>query len=391
MEMNRRSLLKLTGASMAGAALLSVPGMATAKTPAAYRPGVLPTPSANSPILLNFNENSIGMAPSAERAVVASLSKAFRYPDDQRAALVTALAGRFGVSEKHLSLGNGSSENIQAIVQALVQQARSRQQAVQLVVPDPTFNYAELYAKAQGVPVVKVPLTAQMLFDVAAMQRAAAGFDGLSIFYLCNPNNPTATLTPGKVLQDWMAASSDKQFFLLDEAYAEFVTDPAFVSGIEWVKAGRQNVAVTRTFSKLYALAGLRVGYALAAPALIEQFEAFMSLDNTNLAGAVAALASLQDKDFQQRSVSSVNRSRAIVTQALDELGLRHVPSHANFVFHEIKGSVKTYQERMKAQHIMVGREFPPAVGWSRLTLGTPEEMTVFVRVLKSFRQKGWL
>ena len=90
MDMNRRSLLKLTGASMAGAALLSVSDISTAKTPTAYRPGVLPTPSVNSPILLNFNENSIGMAPSAERAIVASLSKAFRYPDDQRAALVTA-------------------------------------------------------------------------------------------------------------------------------------------------------------------------------------------------------------------------------------------------------------------------------------------------------------
>ena len=133
------------------------------------------------------------------------------------------------------------------------------------------------------------------------------------------------------------------------------------------------------------------VGYALAAPALIEQFEAFMSLDNTNLAGAVAAIASLQDPAFQKRSIDSVNQSRAIVTRTLDELGLQYAPSHGNFILHQIKGEVKTYQERMKAQHIVVGREFPPLTGYSRLTLGTPEEMTVFVAVLKAFRDKGWV
>ncbi|MDO5687121.1 MAG: histidinol-phosphate transaminase [Neisseria sp.] len=389
--MDRRSLFKLTGASMAGVALSSLPVAALARTETTYRPGALPRPSAKNPLLLNFNENSIGMAPSAKKAVIASLDKAFRYPDDQRAALVSELAAKFGVSEKHISIGNGSSENIQGIVQAMIHKAQANKRRVQVIVPDPTFNYAELYAKSNGVDTVKVPLTQDLLFDVAAMQKAAATFKGNSIFYLCNPNNPTATITDGAVLRDWIANAPGNQFFLLDEAYAEFVTDARFVSGIEWVKQGYKNVAVTRTFSKLYALAGLRVGYAIAVPELIEQFEGFMSIDNTNLAAASAAVASLQDPNFQRRSVESISRSRAIVTQALDELGLKYVPSNANFIFHEVKGSVKTYQERMKAQHVVVGREFPPAVGWNRLTLGTPEEMTVFVRVLKDFRTKGWV
>ena len=263
------------------------------------------------------------------------------------------------------------------------------------------MSIADIYANPQNDvynvkthasgPKGSLPLTGDMHFDLPALQAAARDFDGHTVFYLCNPNNPTATITPAAQLDAWIKAAPAGQFFILDEAYAEFVSDPAFVSGIDWIKAGRSNLAVTRTFSKLYALAGLRVGYAIADAETINACEAFMALDNTNLAGAVAALASLRDSDFQQRSRASIDRARQIVIATLDELGLRHVPSHANFIFHEVGGEVKTYQERMKAEHIIVGREFPPAVGWSRLTLGTPEEMTIFAAALRSFRTRGWV
>ena len=117
----------------------------------------------------------------------------------------------------------------------------------------------------------------------------------------------------------------------------------------------------------------------------------FLSIDNTNAAGAVAALASLKDEVFFQKSLESTNLSRKIVTDALDELGLKYLPSQANFIFHQIKGDHQTYKDRMAAAHVFVGREFPPAVGYNRLTLGTPAEMRAFVKVLKTFRQKGWI
>ena len=157
------------------------------------------------------------------------------------------------------------------------------------------------------------------------------------------------------------------------------------------VQSGQKNLIVTRTFSKIFALAGLRIGYGIAAPEVIAQVENFVSLDNTNTAGAVAALASLKDKTFVAMSRKSIDLSRQIVTSMLDELNLEYVPSQANFIFHKVNGDVKTYQDRMKQQNIYVGREFPPAVGWNRLTLGTPQEMQVFVSVLKSFRAKGWV
>ena len=129
----------------------------------------------------------------------------------------------------------------------------------------------------------------------------------------------------------------------------------------------------------------------LADPDVVLEVEKFMSIDNTNVAGAVAATASLQDQTFAQLSLQSNAASRQIVQNALNELGLKFVPSNGNFVFHEIKGDIKTYQERMKANGILVGREFLPIQSWSRLTLGTPEEMQYFVNVLKEFRKKGWV
>ena len=135
----------------------------------------------------------------------------------------------------------------------------------------------------------------------------------------------------------------------------------------------------------------MRVGYAVASLQMIAKLEAFISIDNTNLAGAVAALATLDDEDFLALSLCTANQSRQLVEQTLDELGLRYLPSQASFIFHEIKGDVQTYIDRMREHGIAVGREFAPITGFNRLTLGRPDEMAVFVEVLKSFREKGWV
>ncbi|AWH89695.1 pyridoxal phosphate-dependent aminotransferase [Limnobaculum parvum] len=392
--MDRRTLLKSSGLLLGG---LTFGNLATGVARAsqdhqtASTAKILPTPTKDQPLLLNFNENSLGMSPKAQQAVVNALPQAFRYPDAAREQLIEKIAESHKLQSKNISLGNGSSESIQAVVQMAIYQAQKAGQKVQVIVPDPTFNYAELYAKALGVAVIKVPLNDKLAFDIEAMKKVANEFPGLSIVYLCNPNNPTATITPADQIDPWIKAASERTLFLLDEAYAEFVTDPRFQSGIELVLKQHKNVVVTRTFSKIYALAGLRIGYAVAHEEIIAQVEDFISLDNTNAAGAVAALASLDDKTFLTISKTSVETARKIVTNALDELGLEYLPSQANFIFHKVPGEVKTYQDRMKEYHVFVGREFPPAKGWNRLTLGTPEEMTTFVSILKEFRSKGWI
>jgi histidinol-phosphate aminotransferase len=383
--MDRRSFLKSTSLVAGGLALNSFLNQASANTNALVKPNAQP------PLLLNFNENSLGMSPNAQKAVIEALPGSFRYPDDARSELIGNIGTLHSLDSKHVTLGNGSSETIQAAVAMLANKARKEGIKIQLVTPDPTFNYAELYAHPLGVEITKVPLKSDLSFDLKKMEQIANDFDGLSIIYICNPNNPTAMITPHTPLDSWMKKVSDKQFFIVDEAYAEFVEDPQFVSAIELVKAGQKNLIVTRTFSKIYALAGLRVGYGIATPEIIEAVDEFISIDNTNTAGAVAAIASLKDKKFLEYSLKSNNLSRKIVETALKELGLEYAPSQANFIFHKVKGDVKTYKQRMKEANIMVGREFPPVMGWNRLTLGTPQEMEQFVAVLKEFRQKGWV
>ena len=347
----------------------------------------------NQLLELNSNENSLGMAVSARQAILHSLDIGFRYPDDQRAVLISRIAKINGVTESEVSLGNGSSENIRTVVQMLLNLSFKTGKRFQVIVPDPTFAYAELYASSLDVPVIKVSLTSGNYdFDFQGLQKAADDFDGISLFYLCNPNNPTATITSTAPFKDWVANAPANHYFLLDEAYSEYVNDPSFESGVEWVKQQlTANLIVVRTFSKLCALAGMRVGYAIANPPMIAAIEAFTSIDNTNLSGAVAVLATLDDEDFLARSLHNTDQSRQMVEATLDELGLRYLPSQANFIFHEVNGEVKTYIDRMREHGIVVGREFPPIEGFSRLTLGTPDEMTVFIEVLKSFREQGWV
>ncbi|NBM54880.1 aminotransferase class I/II-fold pyridoxal phosphate-dependent enzyme [Proteus sp. G2669] len=385
--MNRRSFLTSSSLVIGGLSLSSFVSSAYANESLKNKLVF----NAENPLLLNFNENSLGMSPNAQKAIIDALPNAFRYPDDARSALISELGKEFKLSDKHITLGNGSSETIQAAVQFVANKAQKEGKAVQLIVPDPTFNYAELYAEPLGVKIVKIPVDSTLAFDLATMQKKAQEFDGISMVYLCNPNNPTAMLTPTSELSNWVKSAKENVFFIIDEAYAEFVSTPEFISAISLVVAGYKNLIVARTFSKIYALAGLRVGYGVAVPEVISQIDAFVSIDNTNTAGAVAALASLKDKAYVEYSRKSIDVSRQMVVDALKELNIEYAPSHANFIFHKVKGDVKTYQNRMKEANIMVGREFPPAFGWSRLTLGTPEEMSYFVITLKAFRAKGWI
>ncbi|MBG5892807.1 histidinol-phosphate transaminase [Providencia rettgeri] len=383
--MDRRSFLKSSSLVAGGLALNSLFNHAVAQN------SNIVLPSEKHPLLLNFNENSLGMSEKAKEAIIKALPNAFRYPDDARAELQKNIGELYSLSDKNISIGNGSSETIQATVAMLANKAKKRGINIQLVTPDPTFNYAELYSLPLGVTITKIPLKTDLSFDLAKMEQAANDFDGLSMVYICNPNNPTAMITPYSQLDKWLSKDSDNTFFIVDEAYAEFVEDPNFTSAIELVKKGQNNLIVTRTFSKIFALAGLRVGYGVATPEIIAAVDTFLSIDNTNTAGAVAAIASLKDKSFIQYSLKSNDISRKIVEKALNEIGLEYAPSQANFIFHKVKGDVKTYQQRMADAHVMVGREFPPAVGWNRLTLGTPEEMQQFVVILKQFHEKGWV
>ncbi|MEC4726210.1 histidinol-phosphate aminotransferase family protein [Shewanella sp. D64] len=336
-------------------------------------------------IPLNFNENPLGLAPKAQQAITQSLPQVWRYPDKARSDLMAALSQSLTLKESQLIYGNGSSEVLKMALDALAQTN------CQLVMPDPSYGVIIDYAMARGIPVVKVKLDGQWQTDLAKMQAKVEAHKGPSIVYLCNPNNPTGILLPQSPLDQWLNKASSKLSFIIDEAYVEYVNQPEFVSAVVRVQQGQSNIVVCRTFSKVYALAGLRVGYGVAHPTLIKAMQAQASIDNANLLGCVAATASLASPDWLELSLKSNQQAKEQVYQQLNELGLEYLASETNFIFHKVKGDSQLYMERMEQAGILVGRPFNHGEGWNRLSIGTPAQMQYFCKTLAKFRQLGWI
>jgi histidinol-phosphate aminotransferase len=221
------------------------------------------------------------------------------------------------------------------------------------------------------------------------MREEAARAPGPAIVYLCSPNNPTGTLTPHAEVASWVQ-DDDETFFIIDEAYFELVEDPAYSSFLPWTE-DHANILVVRTFSKIHGLAGLRMGYGIAHPDTVGLFTPWMAKNNTNQIAIAAASASLDDAQHVRRSLEVNRQSRAIVLETLEELGLPALPSHTNFVMHEIGTEVGEYQALFLERGIAVGRAFPPMTRHNRVSLGTPDEMARWADTLRSLRRQGHL
>ncbi|PAF53417.1 aminotransferase class I [Helicobacter sp. 13S00482-2] len=389
---HRRDLMKTSTILFGGLLLGGLGKSVYAKT----NPSEIFKPLKENPLILNSNENSLGMSKKAHNAIIQRLPKAFRYlrysSHSPRMELMDKIASMFKLTQDNITLGNGSSETIQAAIQALITEQKNTNVPVQLLIPELTFEFAELYAKPFNITITKIPFDSKMGIDIPKMKENAEAFKGFSIVYICNPNNPTGLITPAKYIDKWIKeAPKDRVFFIFDEAYGEYVDDKRFQSAIKWIPLKQENILVTKTFSKMYALAGLRIGYGVGSPKTIKKIRAFVELDNINALAAVAANASLEDKEFAKRSIQANATSRKILSDTLDELKIKYLPSQANFMFYQIKGNLKTFQKRMEDKHIIVGREFSPLSQWNRISLGVPAEMNAFTNELRNFRKKGWI
>ncbi len=185
----------------------------------------------------------------------------------------------------------------------------------------------------------------------------------------------------------WIADAADNVLFLVDEAYFHYTDAPGYTSALRWVH-DRPNVVVTRTFSKIYGMAGLRLGYAVAHPETARKVAEYAAGSNTNVLALAAADASLEDRPYLRESRRTNDEGRRILEDALDEMGIERIPSHANFVMYRV-GDTVGFRDRMRAFDIHVGRPFPPMVAWNRTSIGTPEEMHRTVEALHSLRRSG--
>jgi histidinol-phosphate aminotransferase len=355
-QLSRRALGRLfgTGFAAAGLAPVLVPSAARAR------------PAAGGIVRLSANENPYGPSPAALQAMRDSLALVSRYPDEAVQAMKADLASLHGVGPEWVILGDGSSEILKLAASAFTGPS------AKLAMAEPTFEAIAAHARTRGAEVVTVPLDPAFAHDLEKMAAAGAG-----LVYVCNPNNPTASITPKARLRAFLEAVPASTAVLVDEAYHHYADGPDYESVLPLVKA-HPNLIVARTFSKIYAMAGLRIGYAVAQPAAVQKLAAQSSWDSVNVVALSAARASLRDEAFaaEGRRRNSATRARAVAE--LDRRGYRVVPSQANFILIELHKEVKPVIASLRDQGVQVGRFFPAVPRHLRVTLGTPAEMERF-------------
>ena len=360
--MDRRSFLGLTATA---AATVSFAPILSARMPGPY--------TASHPLLLNQNENSLGMSPRAIEAAKKALAMGHRYPDSYVSSLAKDIARREGVSPQNISISNGSTGIIEAIIRSQADKKAT------IVAPAITYGQAGGLADNWGVAYQAIPMGKDFRMDVAAMEAASLEIDGAVLVYLVSPNNPTGRLTPSNSIAAWVKRAPDNVFFLIDEAYHELVSDPLYESAVSLVRAGYKNLVVTRTFSKIYAMAGMRVGYGMAHTQVMDEIRRYYASWNVNVVAAATASAVLRDHAFFKRSFDENQAAKQMVFKAMNKLGLSYIPSEGNFILHEIGMDLKAYQRAMSDRHIRVGRDMGTGQRWNRLSMGTVDEMAYFL------------
>lgn len=312
-------------------------------------------------IKLASNENPFGFSPRVREAVTRALPLANRYPDGAATALRRALAAHLGVAEEALIFGNGSDEIVQLIARAYLAPGTST------VMATPTFPRYKTNAVIEGAHVIEVPLKDGRC-DLDAM--AAAVTDDTRVVWVCNPNNPTGTMVTHDELAAFLARVPRNVLVVLDEAYVEYVTDARFPRSLELLRT-HENLILLRTFSKIYGLAGFRIGYGIAAPAVIDALNRVREPFNTSFVAQAAALAALEDQTFVAACVQKNEEGKRQLSDGFVRLGLRHYETHANFILVDVEQPAGAVFEALLRQGVIVrsgeALGFPTAL---RVTIG---------------------
>ncbi len=321
------------------------------------------------------NENPYGPSQMARLAIIDSCAGGNRYGHGESAMLREMLAEKEGVSPEHILLGPGSTDILEktAIVRFL--------KGGNIVSADPSYMSLIKTAMAFEADWKAVPLTSDYAHDLDAMEKAIDS--DTQLVYICNPNNPTGSITDASKLRAFCAKVSEKVPVFVDEAYLEFLPDPEKSSMVDLVREGK-DVIIARTFSKIHGMAGLRVGYGVAKP---DRLESITDMVRSNMGMSVtslnAAMASLKDKDFQKHSREWNTEVREYTCEELKKMGFKPIPSYTSFVLFPIE---------MQGQEFL-GKMFEKGVGvrafeiddqpYCRVSMGTKEEMELFTSTLK--------
>jgi histidinol-phosphate aminotransferase len=321
-------------------------------------------------IKLASNENPLGPSKKALEAVEKVLTGLHRYPEGGGVALREVLADRVKVQPSQVVLGNGSNEIIELLVRSFMQPGD------EAIMADLTFVVYQMIVKAAHGSPVRVPLH-NGSHDLETM--ASRLTPKTRLIFICNPNNPTGTMVNRGQVDAFLRKIPDEVITVFDEAYYEYVTDRSFPDSLRYLGQGK-NVAILRTFSKIYGLAGLRIGYGLTTEEIAGILNRVRQPFNTNRLAQVAALAALKDDDHVRRSLEVNKEGKAMLCDAFQEMGLQFLPTQTNFIYVDVGRPGQDVYSRLLRYGVIVrhieGR-------YLRVTIGLPEENRQFIEVLK--------
>jgi histidinol-phosphate aminotransferase len=335
-------------------------------------------------VKLASNENPLGPSPLAKKAMTAAMEKLHRYPDGSGYYLVEKISQKLGVKSGNIVLGNGSDEIIGMLTRALLEPGD------EAIMTDPSFLMYEIMVRSAGALPVFVPLKS-LFVDLDEMAAMITGKTRL--IFLNNPANPTGTIITKADFADFMQKVPENTVVVLDEAYIEFCTDPDCLNGLKWC-AGQRPVVVLRTFSKVYGLAGIRIGYGVMPEDLAGLLHRVRQPFNANALAQAGACAALDDEKFLKKTTALIRQELEFLYEALEHLKVNYFPSEANFFLIDVKCDADDFFEAMLRQGVivrsMVSYGYPEYI---RINAGTREEnkrfLEAFEKVIRQMHAKG--
>jgi histidinol-phosphate aminotransferase len=340
-----------------------------------------PLPPGASEVRISSNENPLGPGRKVLDVISGKFPEAGRYPFNSTPSdrnLVEAIAAHHKVKPENVTLGAGSQEILRNAVRAFTNDVEG------LVTATATFENPTSIARRLGRSVKEVPLDAALRLDAAGMLAAVPG---AGLVFFCNPNNPTATVHGAKTVTDFVTrvrTASPGTVILIDEAYHEYVTDPAYATAVP-LSVSTPDVLVARTFSKAFGMAGMRIGYAIGAADTIRRLARYKMPYNVSVFGVAAAMAALADTAHIEAERRRNAEVRGFTMKALEDLGCKSTASEGNFLFVDVGRPARAFREACAGHGVMVGRDFPPFERThARISIGTMDEMRRAVEVFRS-------
>jgi histidinol-phosphate aminotransferase len=370
MRVSRRALLgRLGAAAIAGSTPLASFGFAKAPLP------VTAATALGHPILLDRNENAYGPSERVLAALRDASTFGNRYARAEYDSLIAKIAGIHSVKLERIALACGSSEILRLAAAEFLGPGKK------LVQASPTFPLLGRVARSAGMEVIDVPLRETGEHDLEAMLRSVR--DSAGLVYICNPNNPTGTLTPRREIEDFLQKLPAKTMVLIDEAYHHFVGNdvPSYASFLDH-PVDDSRVMVARTFSKIYGLAGMRLGYVSAAPEITRKFSAHQGYLGISIVAVRAAGIALDDVDYVKMGVKRNADDRQEFFNQVNGRMIHALNSHTNFVLINPLRTADKVIEHLKNNNVLIAPPIPAMSKYVRVSLGTPSDMLEFWKVL---------